>query len=237
MYRNRKQNHFVIITTLPDVFPGPLNCGIVGKSLKNGIWCLEVINLYDYGIGIHKKIDDTPYGGGAGMVIMAEVLANAINDMKNKYKDQNIDFYYMSPRGEMLNQKIVKKISKYLEDNIVCVICGRFEGIDQRIIDFFNIKELSIGQYILSNGDIAAIVVIDSVVRLLNGVLGNNESGIHESFSNFESEALIEHDQYTKPMIWNGLKVPDVLLSGHHQRVNEWKIENSIKNTKKLLKK
>ena len=143
----------------------------------------------------------------------------------------------MSPRGEIVNQEISRKIMSDIENNIICIICGRFEGIDQRIIDCFKIKELSIGQYVLSNGDIAAIVVIDSVVRLLNGTLGNQSSGVDESFANFESEALLEHDQYTKPAIWNGIKVPDVLISGHHRKVNEWKRENSIKNTKKLLKK
>ena len=235
MYRAR--NHFIIITSLPEVFPGPLNHGILGKALKNEIWSLEIVNLYDFGVGIHKKIDDTPYGGGAGMVIMAEILSNAINHVKNKYNHQNIEFYYMSPRGEIVNQEISRKIMSDIENNIICIICGRFEGIDQRIIDCFKIKELSIGQYVLSNGDIAAIVVIDSVVRLLNGTLGNQSSGVDESFANFESEALLEHDQYTKPAIWNGIKVPDVLISGHHRKVNEWKRENSIKNTKKLLKK
>ena len=230
------KNHFVIISTLPEIFTSPFTHGVVGKALKNGIWSIEIINLYDFGLGVHKKIDDTPYGGGAGMVIMAEVLGNAINFVKNKYSE-NIDFYYMSPRGEIFNQNIAKKITNDLKNNSICIVCGRFEGIDQRILDFFNIKELSIGQYILSNGDIAAIVMIDSIVRLLDGALGNQESEIHESFSNFNDEALLEYDQYSKPAIWNDLKVPDILLSGHHEKINAWRRENSIKNTKKLLKK
>ncbi len=230
------KNHFVIISTLPEIFTSPFSHGVVGKALKNGVWSIEIINLYDFGLGVHKKIDDTPYGGGAGMVMMAEVLGNAINFVKNKYSE-NIDFYYMSPRGEIFNQNIAKKITNDLKNKSICIVCGRFEGIDQRILDFFNIKELSIGQYILSNGDIAAIVMIDSVVRLLDGALGNHESEIHESFSNFNDEALLEHDQYSKPAIWNDLKVPDILLSGHHEKINAWRRENSIKNTKKLLKK
>jgi tRNA (guanine37-N1)-methyltransferase len=233
-----KKNHFVIITSLPEIFPRALNFGVVGKALKNGIWSIEIINLYDFGIGVHKKIDDTPYGGGAGMVIMADVLANAINSVKDKYDKKNLDFYYMSPRGEVLNQDIARKLkSDMSSERIISIICGRFEGIDQRIIDFFDIKELSVGQYVLSNGDIAAMVVIDSVVRLIDGVLGNSESDENESFSNFESDSLLEHDQYTKPAIWNGLSVPDVLISGHHEKIKVWRVENSIKNTKKLLKK
>ena len=230
------KNHFIIISTLPEIFTSPFNYGVIGRALKHGIWSVEIINLYDFGLGIHKKIDDTPYGGGAGMIIMAEVLGNAINFVKNKYLE-NIDLYYMSPRGEIFNQNVAKKIANDLTNQNICIICGRFEGIDQRILEFFNIKELSIGQYILSNGDIAAIVIIDSVVRLLEGALGNNESEIHESFSNFSDENLLEYDQYSKPAIWNGLKVPDILLSGHHEKINAWRRENSIKNTKKLLKK
>lgn len=239
-------SHFIILTTLPMIFPvpglgmsSPLEVGIIGKALNAGLWSLEIVNLYDYGFGIHKKIDDTPYGGGAGMVIMAEVLGNAINHVRDKYYNKEIDFYLMSPRGEIFNQEIARNIAGDITQNnkINCIICGRFEGIDQRVIDFFNIRELSIGQYVLSNGDIAAMIMIDAIVRLLPGVMGNSESGETESFSNFDGEVLIEFDHYTKPAIWNNMSVPEVLLSGHHEKIKLWRKENSVKNTKKLLKK
>ncbi len=226
---------FIIITSLAESFPGILNYGIIGKALKNYLWSLEIINLYDFGIGIHKKIDDTPYGGGCGMVILPEVLGKAIEHVKNH--NQNVIFYYMSPRGEILNQQISKKLSISEEENI-CIICGRFEGIDQRILDFYNIQEISIGDYIISNGELGAMILIDSIVRLLPEVMGNNNSGSDESFNFNEDlqEFVLEYDQYTKPAIWNGIKVPKILLSGHHKKIQEWRNENSFKITKERRK-
>ncbi len=230
-------HHIVVISTLPNAFPGILSHGIVGNSLKKNLWSLDVINLYDFGIGIHKKIDDTPYGGGAGMVIMADVLADAINHVNQKYSHNKVNFYYMSPRGEIFNQKIAKNLAFSLQqnNNIICIICGRFEGIDNRVIDFFNIAEISLGRYVLSNGEIAAMAIIDSIVRLLPNVIGNNNSLASESFADEDCE-LMEYDQYTKPATWNGISIPEVLLSGHHGNIEKWRKENSLKRTNKLLK-
>ena len=225
---------FIIITSLAESFPGILNCGLIGKALKNNLWSLKIVNLYDFGIGIHKKIDDTTYGGGPGLLIVPEVLSKAIENVKIQY--EKIIFYYMSPRGKILNQQISKKLSES-EENI-CLICGRFEGIDQRILNFYNIQELSIGDYIISNGELGAMILIDSIVRLLPKVMGNDDSGSDESF-NFNKdlqEFVLEYDQYTKPAIWNGIKVPEILLSGHHKKIQEWRNENSFKITKERRK-
>ena len=229
--------HIIVISTLPSAFPGILSHGIVGVAMKKNLWSLDVINLYDFGIGIHKKIDDTPYGGGAGMVIMADVLGDAIRHVQTKYSNSNINYYYMSPRGEIFNQNIARNLSDRLVDgNLICIICGRFEGIDSRVIDFFDIKEISLGRYVLSNGEIAAMTLIDAVVRLLPDAVGNQDSLTSESFSDENCEVL-EYDQYTKPATWNGISIPEVLLSGHHENIKKWRKENSLKRTNKPLKK
>jgi tRNA (guanine37-N1)-methyltransferase len=214
--------NFTIITTLSNAFPGILSEGVIGNALKDKIWSLSIINLYDFGIGKHQKIDDTPYGGGSGMVIMADVLSRALKSGYGEYDE----IYYFSPRGQILTQDLSRNLG--INKKNICLICGRFEGLDQRVLDFHNIKEISIGDYILSNGDLAAMVFIDSIVRQLPGVLGNNLSLKTESFSN----GLLEHDQYTKPAEWNDLKVPDVLLSGNHKEINNWREKNSLEVTK-----
>ena len=225
---------FIIVTTNPDSYPSIIGCPLILRALKNDIWQLEIINLYEYGTGVHRKIDDKPYGGGPGMVIMCNVIELAIKDLLARFGN-DIDFYCTSPRGELFHQKMAMLFSGPSLDlslnltsssdykkmkKTICMICPRFEGIDQRVIEYFNIKEISIGNFVVTNGDIAAGVIINATVRLLSGVLGNSESLENETFS---SEDYYEHDQYTRPSQWNGLHVPDILLSGDHKKINKWK--------------
>jgi tRNA (guanine37-N1)-methyltransferase len=229
-----KQLKFIIITSLPDAFPGILNHGIIGKALKNNLWSLEIVNLYNFGIGNHKKIDDSPYGGGSGMIILPEVLEGAIEFVKKHHED--VIFYYMSPRGITFDQNMSKKLSE--SEYNICIICGRFEGIDQRVLDFYQIQEISIGNYVISNGELGAMIIIDSITRLLPEVMGNNNSKNDESF-NFNDdlgECVLEYNQYTRPSIWNNIPVPDVLLNGNHKKIKEWRNENSLKITQEKQK-
>jgi tRNA (guanine37-N1)-methyltransferase len=223
---------FIIITSLPNIFESIFSCGVVGNALKNGLWELELVNLYDFGVGIHKKIDDTVYGGGCGMLIMADVVAKAIEFVR--LSNNNIDFFYMSPRGKKFNQEMARDFVS--SDRDICIICGRFEGIDQRVIDFYGINEISIGDFVLSNGELASSVVIDAVVRLLPNVMNNSDSGNEESFNlsdDCDCVRLLECDKYTKPSVWNEIEVPHVLLSGNHKKIAEWCSKNAIEVTKK----
>lgn len=210
-----------VLTIFPELFPGFLGSSLTGKALKEGKWELEVINIRDYAFDKHGSVDDTPYGGGAGMVMRADVLGAAID--ANHTKGSKI--IYMSPRGKTLTQSLSKDFSKLDE---VMIICGRFEGVDERVLQAYNIEEISIGDYILTGGDQAAQIMLDSIIRLLPGVLGNDASLENESFE----DNLLEHPQYTRPVDWQGHEVPDILLSGHHQKVEEWRKEKSIEITK-----
>ena len=205
-----------IFTLYPEFFPGPFDKGIYGNALKKKIWDIKIVNIRDYAEDKHKKVDDTPYGGGSGMVMRADVIANSL--------DKNLDIqekvYYLSPRGKLLKQEAVKKISKESSLNI---LCGHFEGIDQRVLDSRKIEEISIGDYIISGGETASYVVLDSVLRLIPGVLGNENSLVNESFEN----GLLEYPQYTKPQIWKKNKVPEVLLSGDHAKIKHWRLSQS----------
>ena len=205
-----------IFTLYPEFFPGPLDKGIYGKALQKKIWDLNIVNIRDFAEDKHKTVDDTPYGGGSGMVIRADVIANSLD--KNLNVDEKV--YYLSPRGKLLNQEIAKKISNEKSMNI---LCGHFEGVDQRVIDNKNIEEISLGDYILSGGETASYVILDSVLRLIPGVLGNKDSIIDESFEN----GLLEYPQYTKPQIWQENKVPEVLLSGDHAKIKDWRLSQS----------
>jgi len=205
-----------IFTLYPDCFPGPLSKGLYGKAMEKKIWNIETINIRDYATDKHKTADDTPYGGGFGMLIKPDVLAAAL-DKKSK-KDEKI--YYLSPKGKPFNQMIAKELSK---EKTINLICGHFEGIDQRVIESRNIIELSIGDFILSGGESAAFVVIDSILRLIPGVIGNNNSINDETFEN----GLLEYPQYTKPQIWEKKSVPDVLLSGDHAKIKDWRLSQS----------
>lgn len=219
--------HVTILTTFPEMFPSTLQYSLAGKALEKNIWSYEVINIRDFGVGKHKNVDDEPYGGGNGLVMRPDVLSSAIEFALEKTK--NADIYYMSPRGEPIKQALVKDISK--KRNII-IICGRFEGIDERIISGYNVREISLGDFVLSGGEIAAIALVDACVRLLPGVLVNQSTLEEESFSDFGGDGmLLEYPLYTRPQIWNGITVPDVLLSGNHHNINEWRKAEAIRIT------
>ncbi len=205
-----------IFTLYPEFFPGPLGKGLYGKALAANIWELETVNIRNYATDKHKTVDDTTYGGGSGMLIKPDVLANSLD--KNLNSKERI--IYLSPKGKLFNQKLAKELSKERSINL---ICGHFEGIDQRVIESRNIEEVSIGDFVLSGGESAAFVMLDSIIRLLPGVLGNETSAEEESFEN----GLLEYPQYTKPQIWEEKTVPDVLLSGDHAKIKDWRLSQS----------
>ena len=205
-----------IFTLYPDFFPGPLGKGLYGKAMEKKIWDIETVNIRDYTTDKHKTVDDTPYGGGLGMLIKPDVLAKAL-DEKLKVNEK---IYYLSPKGKLFDQKLAKELSKEKKVNL---ICGHFEGVDQRVIDSRNIIELSIGDFILSGGESAAFVVIDAILRLIPGVIGNDNSINEETFEN----SLLEYPQYTKPQIWEKKSVPDVLLTGDHAKIKDWRLSQS----------
>jgi tRNA (guanine37-N1)-methyltransferase len=205
-----------VFTLYPEYFPGYLNKGLFGKAMSEKIWNLETVNIRDYSFDKHKTVDDTPYGGGNGMLIKADVLAKSL-DEKIKEKEKII---YLSPKGKLFNHKYAKEFSSEKSLNL---ICGHFEGIDERIIQSRNIEEISIGDFILSGGEAAAFIILDAVLRFLPGVLGNENSTEEESFEN----GLLEYPQYTKPQIWEDKRVPDVLLSGDHAKIKDWRLSQS----------
>ena len=205
-----------VFTLYPELFPGPFVGGLYKKALDKKIWSLDVVNIRDYAKDKHKTVDDTPFGGGSGMVIRADVLANSLD--KNIFNNKE-PVIYLSPKGKKFDQIYAKKI---LDKNIN-IICGHFEGVDQRILKTRNIEEVSIGDIILSGGEIGAFVIIDTVVRLLPGVLGNPNSLREETF---ESN-LLEYPQYTKPQKWEEKEVPDVLLKGDHKKIKDWRLIQS----------
>jgi tRNA (guanine37-N1)-methyltransferase len=205
-----------VFTLYPEVFPGPLSKGLYGKALSNKLWNLSVINIRDAATDKHKTVDDTPYGGGTGMLLKADVLASAL-DQKVK-KEERV--FYLSPKGKKFDQKLAKELSK---ETSLSLICGHFEGVDERVLNTRNIEEISVGDYVLSGGETAALVVLDSILRLLPGVLGNDKSSLDETFEN----GLLEYPQYTKPQIWEEKSVPDVLLSGDHSKIKDWRLSQS----------
>jgi tRNA (guanine37-N1)-methyltransferase len=212
--------HTTVFTLFPEMFPGPLGHSVTGKALGRH-WSLDTVNIRDFATDKHTTVDDTCFGGGPGMVMRPDVLDAALDSV-----DQSIPLIYLSPRGCTLNQTMVKKFSSLPR---IGLICGRYEGIDERVIQSRQIQEVSIGDFVLSGGEIASFVFIDACVRLLPGVIGNDQSCIQESFEN----DLLEYPHYTKPREWNGMKVPDVLLSGHHEKINEWRQEQSRELTKR----
>ena len=205
-----------VFTLYPEVFPGPLNKGIYGKALNNKLWNLDVINIRDAATDKHKTVDDTPYGGGSGMLLKPDVLANSLD--QNVKKGERV--FYLSPKGKKFDQKIAQDLSK---EKSLSLVCGHFEGVDERVLVTRNIEEISVGDYILSGGETAALVVLDSILRLLPGVLGNNKSSIDETFEN----GLLEYPQFTKPQVWEEKSVPEVLLSGDHSRIKDWRLSQS----------
>ncbi len=212
-----------VITLYPEMFPGPLGVSLAGNALGDGKWQLDVTHLRDFGEGKHKRVDDTPAGGGAGMVLKPDVLASAID--ATSPPDDPRPRLLMSPRGKPLDQKLVRELAN---SPGAVIICGRFEGIDQRVIETRNLQEVSVGDYILSGGEPAAIVLLDAVVRLLPGVMGNDQSGEFESFET----GLLEHPHYTRPQSWEGREIPEVLTSGNHKKIAEWQRKEAERITK-----
>jgi len=205
-----------IFTLYPEFFPGPLGAGLYKKAQDNKLWSLEVINIRDYAKDKHKTVDDTPFGGGSGMLMRADVLSESLDKNIN---NNNESIIYLSPKGKKFDHIYAKKI---LEKN-VNIICGHFEGIDQRLTETRNIEEVSIGDFVLSGGEVGAFVLIDTIVRLIPGVLGNFTSLAEETFE----KNLLEYPQYTKPQKWEGKEVPNVLLSGDHKRIKDWRLAQS----------
>ena len=205
-----------VFTLYPEVFPGPLSKGLYGKAMSKKLWDLKVVNIRDAAEDKHKTVDDTPYGGGSGMLLKADVLAKSLD--QNRIEGEKI--LYLSPKGKKFDQSYAKKLATAKS---LSLICGHFEGVDERVLSTRNIEEVSIGDYVLSGGETAAYVVIDSVLRLLPGVLGNDNSKIEETFEN----GLLEYPQYTKPQIWEEKSVPGVLLSGDHNKIKDWRLSQS----------
>ena len=211
---------FDVLTLFPEMFE-ILKSSVIGKAIEKDLIDINLINIRDFSNDKHKKVDDTPYGGGAGMVMKPDVVYSAYDSVK----DKNAKVIYMSPQGKKLNQKKVEELSK---ENHLIILCGHYEGIDQRVLDKIVDEEISIGDYVLTGGEIPAMVLIDSISRYVDGVI-SEESTSEESFSN----GLLEYPQYTRPEVFMGEKVPDVLISGHHENINKWRRQESLKNTLK----
>ncbi len=213
-----------VLTIFPEMFPGPLGLSLAGKALADGKWSLQLIDIRDFATDKHRSVDDTPAGGGAGMVMRADVAAAAI-DAARASMPSDAPTLYLSPRGRTLTQERVRELAR---DAGATLLCGRFEGIDQRVLEARNVEEMSIGDYVLSGGELAAQVLIDAVVRLLPGVAGNESSLAEESFA----DALLEYPHYTRPREWEGLAIPEVLLSGDHKAIARWRREQAEKLTR-----
>lgn len=211
-----------ILTLYPDMFPGHLGHSLAGKALERGDWSLETVQIREFATDRHRTVDDTPAGGGAGMVLKPDILAKAIDSLGPEDPRPRI---LMSPRGRPLTQKRVRELAC---GPGVVVICGRFEGVDQRIIEARDLEEVSIGDYILSGGEPAALIVLDAIVRILPGVMGNEQSGLHESFEG----GLLEHPHYTRPQVFEGREIPAVLTSGNHAAIARWRHEEAVKLTR-----
>ena len=211
-----------IFTLYPDVFPGVLGHGIYERASNKNIWKLNVRNIRDYALDKHSTVDDKPFGGGNGMVLKADVIDKCLDENSNNYKT-----YYLSPRGKVFNQNLASQISSTKGINL---LCGHFEGIDQRVLDYKKIEEISVGDFVLSGGESAAVIILDAVLRLIPGVLGNKNSVKDESFI----EDLLEYPQYTQPRVWKNLEVPSVLLSGNHAEIKDWRLNQSQSITRIL---
>lgn len=205
-----------VVTLFPEAFPGVLGLSLTGKALAEGLWRLETIGLRDFGAGRHRNVDDTPAGGGAGLVMRPDVVGRAMEAALEGTERPRWPAVYLSPRGTPFTQAHARR---FASGEGITLLCGRFEGLDQRVIDHFELEELSLGDFVLTGGEIAAQALIDASVRLIPRVLGNQASVEEESFST----GLLEHPQYTKPAVWNGRAIPEVLLSGHHAKISDWR--------------
>lgn len=220
--------NFHVMTLFPEMLQNGLSTSITGRALKNGTISLDLVNIRDYTTDKHKKVDDYPYGGGAGMLMQAQPVYDAylsiVNRLQIKLRPRVI---YLSPNGITFHQQMAKELAS--EEELI-ILCGHYEGIDQRVLDSIVTDYVSIGDYVLTGGELPAMVLIDAVSRMVPGVLGNQESGETESFS----DDLLEYPQYSRPEIWNGKKVPEILLSGDHAKVEEWRLQQSLKRTKEV---
>ncbi len=226
--------NFKVLTIFPDLFLGPLAASVTGLALEKKLWSLEAINIRNYAKDKRQTVDDTPYGGGAGMVLRADIIADAIDDLRRIETSQKLPkIIYLSPRGKAFTQAKARELAQEQE---IILLCGRYEGVDQRVLDEYEIEEISIGDYVLSGGEIAAFVLIDAVLRNVAGVLGADESLAQESFgaaAGDDFENLLEYPHYTKPQEWRGRAVPEILTQGHHKKINDWRKEQAITITKK----
>lgn len=211
-----------ILTLYPEMFPGHLGTSLAGKAMERGQWSLDTVQIRDFATDRHRTVDDTPAGGGAGMVLKPDVLARAIDHAS---ENDNRPRLLMSPRGKPLTQKRVRELAN--GDGVI-IVCGRFEGVDQRVIDGRDLEEVSIGDYILSGGEPAALILLDAIVRILPGVMGNDLSGLHESFEG----GLLEHPHYTRPQLWEDREIPAVLTSGNHAAIAKWQREQAEQLTR-----
>ncbi len=210
-----------ILTLFPDMFPATLGLSLAGRALENGLWSLDVKNIRDYATDKHRTVDDAPLGGGHGMVLKPDVVSAGLADVAGA-KGRRI---YMSPRGVPLTQSLARALAQ--EEGVV-IVCGRYEGLDQRVIDHHQLMEVSVGDYILSGGELAAQILLDSIVRLLPGVMGKEIGHLQESFET----GLLEHNHYTQPRVWNGMAAPEILASGHHEKIAAWREDQAKELTK-----
>ncbi len=218
-----------ILTLFPEMFPGPLGLSLAGKALQQGLWSMDVMQIRDHATDKHRSVDDTPSGGGPGMVMRADVMGRAIDaavTMRPDSSDDDWPLVYLSPRGKKLDQKMVHD---FAAKKGITLVCGRFEGIDERVLQKYNIMEVSLGDFVLSGGEIGALMLMDAVIRLIPGVIGEPETLKEESFTS----GLLEYPHYTRPAVWQGLEIPDVLMSGHHENIRKWRLDCSEKLTKK----
>lgn len=219
----------VILTLFPEIFPGPLASSLIGRALEDDIWKLNTLNIRDFSNNSHNSVDDEPFGGGPGMVLRPDIIDSALTSATNLV-DDSPPIIYLTPRGRPLEQKRVKKLAV---GSGVILLCGRYEGIDQRVLDVWSIEEISLGDFVLSGGETAALALLDAVVRLLPGVIGSERSLVEESFEN----DLLEYPHYTRPATWRDKKgnenmVPEILYSGHHRKIKEWRHEQAEKVTR-----
>ncbi len=221
--------HATILTLFPEIFPGSLGLSLAGKALRGNIWSYDTINIRDFGVGKHKKVDNLPCGGGNGLVMRPDVAGSALDYAIKRRPNSHV--YYPSPRGIPFNQQLAREI---LTKKEIIILCGRFEGIDERVIEEYNATEISVGDYILSGGEIAALAVLDCIIRLIPGVLVNSETLKEESFEVRENEILLEHPLYTKPIKWRKREVPEILLSGNHREIDKWKKKQAIEITERV---
>ena len=217
---NKAPWHATALTIFPEMFPGPLGQSLAGRALEKGIWSLDAVNIRDFATDKHRSVDDVPFGGGAGMVMRPDVLDAAIRGCGGSGP-----LIYMTPRGRLMDQALVRELA---DGPGATILCGRFEGVDQRVLDAHGALEVSLGDFVLSGGELPALVLLDAIVRLLPGVLGNQDTLAEESFE----WGLLEYPHYTRPQAWEGREVPEVLLSGHHERIRAWRLDQAERVTK-----